>query len=299
MRKIVLPILGIMLFGFGCTKTQPLSMPTGGLDPTAVCEIQGGTVEYSKQEADAPVMCVFDDGSECEVWALYKDTCQKGTYYPSQQAGIANPASQYCEYQGGTVEMREEEGGIVGYCIFADGKECEEWSLYRGECGLQEQQLPSTGTVDNKANMQLTSTAFQHGGVIPSKYSCDGANINPLLSISEVPENTKSLALIVDDPDAPGGTWVHWVVWNIDPSIKEIAEDSVPAGAVQGINSSDTVQYEGPCPPGGTHRYYFKLYALDTLLPDNMNESINAAELRSSMQGHILQQTELMGKYGI
>src|SRR3989338_10824520 len=114
--------------------------------------------------------------------------------------------------------------------------------------------------------MNITSSAFKEGESMPAIYTCEGRNINPPLRFGNVPSTAVSLALIVDDPDAPMGTWVHWTMWNIDPAITEIGENSVPAGAVQGLTSSNKNAYGGPCPPSGTHRYFFKLYALDTLL---------------------------------
>ena len=109
--------------------------------------------------------------------------------------------------------------------------------------------------------LKLLSPAFKHNDSIPSKYTCDGADVNPPLVIENAPLSTKSLALIVDDPDAPVGTWVHWVVWNIGPTTSEIGENMVPSGAQQGINDFRKHNYGGPCPPSGTHRYFFKLYA--------------------------------------
>lgn len=110
--------------------------------------------------------------------------------------------------------------------------------------------------------MRIWSNDFQHEGMIPSKYTCDDIDINPHLAWDEVPEGTKSFALICDDPDAPVGTWVHWLVSDIPPTVKEIPQDSVPAGAMQVANDFRKVEYGGPCPPSGVHRYFFKLYAL-------------------------------------
>src|SRR6266568_2267554 len=114
--------------------------------------------------------------------------------------------------------------------------------------------------------LKITSPAFAHNGTIPAAFTCDGADSMPPLAIGGVPQKAKSLALIMDDPDAPVGTWVHWVAWNIAPQTTEIIEHSVPAGAVQGRNSWGRNSYGGPCPPSGTHRYFFKLYALDASL---------------------------------
>ena len=144
-------------------------------------------------------------------------------------------------------------------------------------------------------NMKLTSPAFGNNQLIPKKYTCDGEDINPPLEISEVPEGAKSLVLIVDDPDAPMGTWDHWIVWNIDPATSLIEENSLPEGAVEGINSFGKQPYGGPCPPGGTHHYHFKLYALDTKL--SLGASSKKRDVEKAMEGHILDWTDLVGLY--
>lgn len=143
-------------------------------------------------------------------------------------------------------------------------------------------------------NMQIKSV-FEQGANIPIRYTCDGEDINPTLEISDIPENAKSLVLIVDDPDAPGKTWVHWVLWNIDAGTTKIEENSVPSGAIQGVNDFGKTSYGGPCPPSGTHRYFFKLYALDTTL--NLDSSAGKAEVVEAMEGHVVAQGELMGRY--
>ena len=145
------------------------------------------------------------------------------------------------------------------------------------------------------ATLKISSAAFAHNGPIPSKYTCDGADVSPPLAIENVPAGAKSLALIVDDPDAPGGTWVHWVVWNIDPSTKEVRVNAAPTGASQGMTDFRKPKYGGPCPPSGTHRYFFKLYALDTVLALAPNAGKTAVE--AAMKSHILAQTELIGLY--
>ncbi len=143
--------------------------------------------------------------------------------------------------------------------------------------------------------MKIESSAFQHNQFIPSQYTCQGQNINPQLTFSDVPQNTKSLVLIMDDPDATVGTWVHWTVWNINPQTKEITENNNFPGAIEGITNFGKPGYGGPCPPSGTHRYFFKLYALDTTLSI---ESKNSKEdLEEAMEGHILEKAELVGKY--
>lgn len=149
--------------------------------------------------------------------------------------------------------------------------------------------------------MQLTSSSFQHGSSIPSTYTCDGNNTNPPLSISDVPEGTRSLVLIMDDPDVPtsiraDGNWDHWLIWNIPADTKEIPENSVPNGAVVGKNTGGDNRYGGPCPPDRQHRYFFKLFALDTLL-NLPNDSTTKADLLMAMDNHILAKAELMGTY--
>ena len=144
--------------------------------------------------------------------------------------------------------------------------------------------------------MNIQSPAFQHNQSIPSKYTCDGENVNPGLTISGMPEGTKSLVLIMDDPDAPRGTWVHWTVWNISPAITEIAENSMPEGTMEGKTSFEKPGYGGPCPPSGTHRYIFKLYALDTLL--GLTSDSQKEEVIEAMEGHILEEADpLIGVY--
>ena len=153
----------------------------------------------------------------------------------------------------------------------------------------QEQQ-----TISEVINMKLTSSAFTHNGAISSEYTCDGADSSPQLVISDVPANAKSLALIMDDPDAPVGTWDHWVVFNIPPSTKEISKGTEPNG-VAGRNSWGRTGYGGPCPPSGTHRYFCKLYALDIML--NLPQGATKKDLEKAMQGHIIAKAELMGTY--
>ncbi|MFO7971477.1 MAG: YbhB/YbcL family Raf kinase inhibitor-like protein [Desulfobacterales bacterium] len=148
--------------------------------------------------------------------------------------------------------------------------------------------------------MELTSMAFSEGAMIPGKYTCDGADVSPPLNWGALPPGTKSLALICDDPDAPVGTWVHWVYYDI-PAEREglpenIATDERPAqGGTQGINDFRKIGYGGPCPPGGTHRYYFKLYALDTIL--NLSAGATKKQVLKAMENHVIGQTQLMGKY--
>jgi Raf kinase inhibitor-like YbhB/YbcL family protein len=144
------------------------------------------------------------------------------------------------------------------------------------------------------AKMKITSSAFQQGGNIPSKFTCDGANTNPPLQISDVPPEAKSLVLIVDDPDAPSGLFTHWAVWNISPQTSTIAEGSGPKGA-QGTNDFGRSGYGGPCPPSGTHRYYFKIFALDREL--DLPFGAKRSQLDAAMKGRVIAQGELMGRY--
>lgn len=144
------------------------------------------------------------------------------------------------------------------------------------------------------AKMKITSSAFQEGGNIPSKFSCDGADTSPPLQISDVPSAAKSLVLIMDDPDAPSGLFTHWTAWNISPQNSAIAEGSTPRG-VQGTNDFGKSSYGGPCPPSGTHRYYFKIFALDREL--DLPFGAKRGQLDAAMKGHVIGQGELMGRY--
>jgi Raf kinase inhibitor-like YbhB/YbcL family protein len=148
--------------------------------------------------------------------------------------------------------------------------------------------------------MKLTSSAFTEGAMIPVKYTCDGQNISPPLAWTDVPGGTRALALIYDDPDAPAGLWVHWVVFNLPRDATGLPEGVPPdqtlaIGGVQGMNSGRRLGYGGPCPPSGTHRYYFKLYALDNAL--SLGSNATAKDLQAAMKGHILAETQLMGRY--
>jgi hypothetical protein len=140
--------------------------------------------------------------------------------------------------------------------------------------------------------MKISSPAFKQDEMIPAKYTCDGTNINPPLDIEGIPKEAKCLALIVEDPDAPHGTWVHWVVWNI-PVTHHLKEDSVHG--IQGVNDFRKHTYGGPCPPSGTHHYFFKVYALDELLV--LPTTTNKLHLEWAMSGHILAFGELIGLY--
>jgi Raf kinase inhibitor-like YbhB/YbcL family protein len=147
--------------------------------------------------------------------------------------------------------------------------------------------------------MKLTSPAFEHGGKIPSIYTCDGKDINPPLTISDVPAGTATLTLVMDDPDVPkhlraDGMWDHWIVFNISPSTHTIQEGEEPAGT-HGVGTGGDVKYQGPCPPDREHRYFFKLYALDIEL--DLPEKATKQQVEEAMEGHIIEKAELMGKY--
>jgi hypothetical protein len=140
--------------------------------------------------------------------------------------------------------------------------------------------------------MKFYSSEFDNDEMIPSRFTCDGEDINPPLSISEIPENAKSLALIIKDPDAPGKTWIHWVVYNI-PVTNEIKQNSIPGK--QGENDFGKKEYGGPCPPSGTHRYIFELYALDTNL--SLEEGKSCDEVEKALEGHVLDKAQFVGLY--
>jgi len=142
--------------------------------------------------------------------------------------------------------------------------------------------------------MKITSSAFQEGANIPAKFTCDCADTNPPLQIADVPAGAKSLALIIDDPDAPSGLFTHWAVWNIPPQASAIGEGSTPKG-VEGTNDFGKSGYGGPCPPSGAHRYYFKVLALDREL--DLPFGAKRGPLDAAMKGHVLGQGELMGRY--
>lgn len=148
--------------------------------------------------------------------------------------------------------------------------------------------------------LSVNSTAFQENQPIPSKYTCDGQNISPPIRWGSAPEGTRSFALIAEDPDAPSGTFVHWVIYNIPANENSLPEGTpgdkaLQSGAQQGTNDFHKIGYGGPCPPSGTHRYFFKLYALDTKLA--LYEGATRQDLEKAMQGHILAEGQLMGTY--
>jgi Raf kinase inhibitor-like YbhB/YbcL family protein len=160
---------------------------------------------------------------------------------------------------------------------------------------------PSRSGEKNMA-FAISSTSFTNGGDIAKKFTCDGADVSPQLSWSEPPAGTNTFALLVDDPDAPVGNWNHWTLWNLQAETRYLAEGlgkvaQIPDGSQQGLNDFRKTGYNGPCPPPGKpHRYYFKLFALDTKL--SLKENASRRELEAAMKGHVLAQTEWMGRYG-
>ncbi len=148
--------------------------------------------------------------------------------------------------------------------------------------------------------LNIKSSAFEEGALIPEKYTCDGEDVSPPLSWTQPPKETKSMVLICDDPDAPMGTWVHWVLFGLSPDTLELAEGvshekEVLGGVKQGLNDFRRYGYGGPCPPGGTHRYFFKLYAVDTQV--DLNAGATKNEILNAIKGHVLAEGELMGRY--
>jgi hypothetical protein len=170
--------------------------------------------------------------------------------------------------------------------------------LFISLCGVGQNSIAQKG--DEKMTITITSGAFKEGQMIPAKYTCDGEDVSPPLKWEPVPKGTKSFALISDDPDTPIGIWIHWVMWNIPADANELAENiqpvkELPDGSRQGVNDSREYGYGGPCPPRGVHRYYFKIYALDTML--DLPDETTKQKLLDAMKGHILAEGSLMGKY--
>lgn len=143
--------------------------------------------------------------------------------------------------------------------------------------------------------LKIFSPNFENGEEIPIKFTCKGENINPELVIENIPEGTQELVLIMDDPDAPKGTFTHWIVWNINPKINKIEENSTPIDTVVGINSANENKYHGPCPPSGTHRYFFKIFALNSKI--NLNFNTNKDKLEKTIKNYIIEQAELIGLF--
>ena len=172
---------------------------------------------------------------------------------------------------------------------------------FPGCAGRQQQTAPPANLPkEDKAEIKLTSVAFKEGQSIPAPYTCDGVNISPPLEWSGVPKTAKTVAIVVDDPDAPSGPWVHWVLYNLPANNIGVVEnvpatENLRAGGFQGKNDFGKIGYGGPCPPSGTHRYFFKIYALDSELP--LKAGATKAELMKAMEGHIVLQGQLMGTY--
>jgi len=159
---------------------------------------------------------------------------------------------------------------------------------------------PVSATKEVSMAFEISSPAFKKGELIPAKFSCNGNDISPALAWTEPPAGTQSFALILDDPDAPAGTWVHWVIFNIPTSARGLAEalptdPKLSDGSLQGKTSAGSSGYHGPCPPSGTHRYFFKLYALDGML--SLSSNADKKELLAAMEGHVLANAELMGTF--
>jgi Raf kinase inhibitor-like YbhB/YbcL family protein len=168
---------------------------------------------------------------------------------------------------------------------------------------LSTQAKPSVTIIIAKSRaMMITSSAFENNGIIPSRYTCDGQSINPPLEFSDVPSTTKSLVMLMDDPDVPknllpAGVFDHWVLYNIPPTVREIGENSIPSGVSQGLNGTGQQKYTGPCPPDREHRYFFKLFALDTRLEFSVPSKVTKQLVIGAIKGHIIEQAELIGHY--
>jgi len=161
-------------------------------------------------------------------------------------------------------------------------------------------QSPANTSQSSKPEIKLTSTTFKEGEAIPSAYTCDGVNISPSLEWSGAPKTAKTIAIVADDTDAPGGTWVHWVLYNLPVDNIGLVEnlpltENLKAGGFQGANDFQKIGYGGPCPPSGTHHYYFRIYAIDSELP--LKARATKAELLKAMEGHIVLQGQLIGTY--
>jgi Raf kinase inhibitor-like YbhB/YbcL family protein len=169
-------------------------------------------------------------------------------------------------------------------------------------CAGRQQQLPQPASPQKQAQaeIKLTSSAFKNGEPIPRTYTCDGVNVSPPLEWSGVPRTAKTIAIVCDDPDAPGGTWAHWALYNLPADNiglveNTLATETLRAGGFQGKNDFGKIGYGGPCPPSGTHRYFFKIYALDSELP--LKAGATKAELMKAMDDHVVLQGQLIGTY--
>lgn len=221
-------------------------------------------------------------------------------------AGVIGGVSGACHNCGAQCLNRREDPSFgLTLSRFWQYNAGEELTPEEGERGMRGRGVynpPGRGAILARGGvtMELASSAFEHGGMIPRTHTCDGEDVSPPLTWDHLPAGTESLALICDDPDAPGGTWVHWVYCDIPPDPRGLPggiapEDRPPQGGVQGINDFRRIGYGGPCPPGGTHRYFFTLYALDTRL--GLEPGITKARLLKAMEGRVLEQAQLMGTY--
>ncbi|MDP4038934.1 MAG: YbhB/YbcL family Raf kinase inhibitor-like protein [bacterium] len=154
---------------------------------------------------------------------------------------------------------------------------------------------PMDKIIIKESKMKITSNAFADNNSIPKKYTCDGENISPALSIGNIPDNTKTMVLVMDDPDSPSGNFLHWMVWNINPNTNEITENTVPASGIVGFNDFGELKYGGPCPKSDEHHYHFKIYAINTNL--NLSGNIKREDLEKAINGHILDKAILIGTY--
>src|SRR4030095_2032120 len=189
---------------------------------------------------------------------------------------------------------------LLFFIILFTGCKKDTYQKPAGNMDTTGEKKSDTTNTKQKSSMTIKSTAFNEGGMIPKKYSCEGENLSPPLEWSDSPAGTNTFALIVDDPDAPAGTWVHWVVYNIPASTLELKDDmssqkTSDSKIVQGINDFKKASYGGPCPPSGTHRYFFKLYAIDAKL--DLAGDVTKDKLLDAMKGHVLGQAQLIGKY--
>ena len=190
---------------------------------------------------------------------------------------------------------------FISGCVTGDNNATNDKIAAEITAGVTETVEEYTREVDIMEKFSLSSGAFGQGDSIPVEYTCDGSDMSPPLVFSGIPDGVKSIALIMDDPDAPGETWVHWVIYNIPAGTQQLAEGipgerTLNGGSRQGMMDFGSIGYGGPCPPSGTHRYFFKVYALDTVL--DLQPGASKQQLENAMQGHILAKTELMGRYG-
>lgn len=181
----------------------------------------------------------------------------------------------------------------MGFCLFVS-------CANRSQVTTSENNPSASPQTQSNSQMTLRSNAFKDSQPIPRGYTCDGANVSPPLEWTNVPKSARSLAIIADDPDAPAGTWVHWVIYNLPPDTLGVIEstptlETLSGGGLQGTNDFKKIGYGGPCPPSGTHRYFFKIYALDTELP--LKPGATKSELEKAMEGHNLAQAQLVGTY--